>query len=195
MVTLGQDVETWYYCDASRVTHGPFDRETFDDLRRQGVVTATDLVWRDGWPQWQPSTVLPPPPAARPVPPPAQQSPPQPRAIEGSQPGSVAAGSAEQSGGIAQTTATGNVNPNPTPSKDGRVECSECRLLVPVSSTKMLGGQVVCDHCQELIIKRLVTESGFQEPGSGELRALALRVLAVVVGLILLYLIFRAISS
>ncbi len=181
-------MEIWYYCDSNQITHGPFDRAAFEELRRQGVLRASDLVWRDGWQQWQPSSTLPPLSVESFVQP---LQPPQPAAqsthVERVKAEPVVTRPAEQTIKNPQAILPGEKKQEFVPGDDGRVECSQCRLRVEVASTKILGGQVVCDRCQELMIKRLVTESSIDQPGLAGWRTLALRTLGVGVGLILLY--------
>lgn len=76
----------WYYAkDGSQ--HGPVAEAELLEMIRDGSVRASDLVWKDGMPEWKPVAQLPPlataaistpPPAAPDSPPPMGGSPYQP---------------------------------------------------------------------------------------------------------------------
>jgi hypothetical protein len=43
----------WYTCTQSGDRYGPVSGEQLNNWLGEGRVTATSLVWREGWPQWQ----------------------------------------------------------------------------------------------------------------------------------------------
>jgi hypothetical protein len=43
----------WYTCTQSGDRYGPVSGEQLNSWLGEGRVTATSLVWREGWPQWQ----------------------------------------------------------------------------------------------------------------------------------------------
>src|SRR4051812_10106663 len=48
----------WFYVRAGQ-QQGPTDLQSLSDLIRRGEIQPTDLVWRDGMPDWTPATQVP----------------------------------------------------------------------------------------------------------------------------------------
>ena len=44
----------WYYSAADGQHRGPFPAAEMQALAARGVITASTLVWREGYPQWRP---------------------------------------------------------------------------------------------------------------------------------------------
>ncbi|MBA3929241.1 MAG: RDD family protein, partial [Xanthomonas sp.] len=42
----------WYYVDTQQQRHGPVDGDAMAALFRDGTLTRTSLVWREGMQQW-----------------------------------------------------------------------------------------------------------------------------------------------
>ncbi|MDX2154985.1 MAG: GYF domain-containing protein [Hyphomicrobiaceae bacterium] len=100
----------WYLARDGQ-QHGPVSEPELRKIIELGYLRPTDLVWRQGWPDWQPATaVLPPPGTARPVaPPPAAPK-----------PESVAPAPAHPSGGAPAANPAPHVRLDPEPAQTHR---------------------------------------------------------------------------
>lgn len=45
---------SWYYAVSGK-KHGPIDSKRLKELAEQGVISPTDLIWRDGMSEWAPA--------------------------------------------------------------------------------------------------------------------------------------------
>lgn len=133
----------WYYAQGE-VRQGPFEEPEFENLVREGVVTSSTLVWREGMATWQPyETLLVP---------------------AGEEEQSVA--TAETFPGAGGTTARAT---GPIRVRLSSARCDHCGKTLPAEEIVRLRGVAVCAECKPWALQSL-QEGAPLDDGSEQIR-------------------------